>query len=306
MGKSLQALHTFGQLILFFLADPLKHHRCSMGFKSGLWLGHSETCPKATPVLSWLYTSGHCRAERWTVTPVWGHMHSGAGFLQGPLCIWLHSSFPQFWWVSHVPATERHPHSTILPPPCFTVGMALGRWWAVPGVPQTEFPRSSAQRVLLSHQRESFPSCSLKCHLANSKQAVSCLLLKSGFLRSYSVWPDWPTLGRVLVVSNFFHFTITEATVLLGTPKALEIILYPCPDLCHTTTFRSTEFLGLHGLVFVRTCSVNCGTLCTWMFAFLNYVHTVVKTLKLGFETAGSDSTWFHQLRLCFEPVGSW
>lgn len=30
-----------------------------------------------------------------------------------------------------VRAAEKHPHSIILPPPCFTVGIVLGRWWAV-------------------------------------------------------------------------------------------------------------------------------------------------------------------------------
>ena len=34
-----------------------------------------------------------------------------------------------------------------------------------------------------------------------------------------------PGLGRVLVVPNFFHLRIMEATVLLGTLSAAEIIL---------------------------------------------------------------------------------
>lgn len=32
-----------------------------------------------------------------------------------------------------VPAAKNHPHSMMPLPPCFTVGMVLGRWWAVPG-----------------------------------------------------------------------------------------------------------------------------------------------------------------------------
>ena len=49
-----------------------------------------------------------------------------------------------------------------------------------------------------------------------------------------------PTLERVLVVPNF-HFTIIEATVLLGKLKSLEMVLYPaCPDLC-LATILSTE-----------------------------------------------------------------
>lgn len=65
-----------------------------------------------------------------------------------------------------------------------------------------------------------------------------------------------PSLGRFKVVPIFFHFKIIEATVLLGTLEALEIVLYPCLDLCLATIWsqRSTDqFHGLHSLVFVLT-----------------------------------------------------
>ena len=42
-------------------------------------------------------------------------------------------SFPSTLTSLPVTAAEKHPHSMILPSPSFTVGMALGRWWAVPG-----------------------------------------------------------------------------------------------------------------------------------------------------------------------------
>ena len=44
-----------------------------------------------------------------------------------------------------------------------------------------------------------------------------------------------PALGRVLVVSNFFHLRMREATVFLGTFKAAEMFWYPSPDLCLDT-----------------------------------------------------------------------
>ncbi len=41
--------------------------------------------------------------------------------------------FPSIATSRPVPAAEKHPHSMMLPPPCFTVGTVLDRWWAVPG-----------------------------------------------------------------------------------------------------------------------------------------------------------------------------
>ena len=52
-----------------------------------------------------------------------------------------------------------------------------------------------------------------------------------------------PTLGRVLVVPNFFHLRMMEATVLIGTFNAAESFLYPSPDLYLDTilSWRSTD-----------------------------------------------------------------
>ena len=44
-----------------------------------------------------------------------------------------------------------------------------------------------------------------------------------------------PALGRVLVVPNFFHLRMMEATVFLGTFNATEMFWYPSPDLCLDT-----------------------------------------------------------------------
>lgn len=95
-------------------------YKCSVTFKSGRRLGHPRTFRETL-------------------------------FLKAAFCIWLHSYFTQLWPVS--PSLPmKHPHSTMLPPPCFITG-------AVPPFNEWElvFARSgtwsSAQRVLfLSHQ----------------------------------------------------------------------------------------------------------------------------------------------------------
>ncbi len=65
--------------------------------------------------------------------------------------------FPSIATSRPVPAAEKHPHSMMLPPPCFTVGTVLDRWWAVPGFlhtyrlelrPKSYILVSSDQRIL--------------------------------------------------------------------------------------------------------------------------------------------------------------
>ena len=154
--------------------------------------GHSETCPEATPALSLLCAYGRCPIGRWTFAPVWGPELSGAGFNQGSICTLRRSSFPSILTSLPVPAAEKHPHRMMLPPPCFTVEMILARWWAVPGFlqmwhivfrPNSSIFISSDQRILFLMVWQSFT-----CLLANSKQAVMCLLLRSGFCLAIKAW----------------------------------------------------------------------------------------------------------------------
>ena len=44
-----------------------------------------------------------------------------------------------------------------------------------------------------------------------------------------------PALGRVLVVPNFIHLRMMEATVFLETVNAAEMFWYHSPDLCIDT-----------------------------------------------------------------------
>ncbi len=68
---------------------------------------------------------------------MWSHSFVILAVCLGSLSCWKVNLRPSLrsWalWRSPVPAAEKHPHSMMLPPPCFTVGTVLDRWWAVPG-----------------------------------------------------------------------------------------------------------------------------------------------------------------------------
>ena len=81
----------------------------------------------------------------------------------------------------------------------------------------------------------------------------------------------WPALGRVLVVSNFFHLRIMEATVFLRTFNTAGIFWYPSPDCTSTQSQRSTDN-SFDLVAWFLTCTVNCGTLYRQVCAFPNHV----------------------------------
>ena len=80
--------------------------------------GHTETCPDATYALSWLCAKIVVLLEG---EPSPQAEVLRAGFHQGTLFI-----FPSILTSLPVPAAEKHPHSRMLPPPCFIVGMVPG------------------------------------------------------------------------------------------------------------------------------------------------------------------------------------
>ena len=97
-----------------------------------------------------------------------------------------------------------------------------------------------------------------------------------------------PALGRVLVVPNFFHLRMMEATVFLGTFNAAEMFCYPSPDLCLDTILclSSTDnSFDLMAWFFALTCTVNCGTSYRRVCAFPNHVQSI------EFTTGGLQSS---------------
>ncbi len=96
---------------------------------------------------------------------LWGPEHSGEGFRPGYPCTWPHSSFPRLQPVV-LSLQLKTPHSMMLPPPCFTVGTVLNRWWAVPGFLHTyRLELRPKSPILVSSDQRSYlsPSWSPPC-----------------------------------------------------------------------------------------------------------------------------------------------
>ncbi len=104
--------------------------RCSIGFKSGLWLGHSRTFTELSCSHSFVILAV-CLASLpyWKVNlrpslrsrALWSRFSSRMSLYIAAFI------FPSILTSLPVPAAEKHPHSMMLPPPCFTVGMVLAR-----------------------------------------------------------------------------------------------------------------------------------------------------------------------------------
>lgn len=91
-----------------------------------------------------------------------------------------------------VPATKKHPHSMMLTPPCFTVGMVLTRWWVLSGFLQTwRLPFRPKSSIFMAWE-------SFRCLLANSRR-LSCAF----YWEVASVWPlyhrsDWLSAAEIV------------------------------------------------------------------------------------------------------------
>ena len=81
-----------------------------------------------------------------------------------------------------------------------------------------------------------------------------------------------PALGRVLVVPNFFHLRMMEATMFLGIFNTINVLgHFPRSVPWHNPVSELYgQFLRPHGFVFALTCTVNCGTLYRIMSNQLN------------------------------------
>ena len=176
-------------------------------------------------------------------------------------------TFPPILTSLPVPAVKKHPHSKMLPPPCFTVGMV--QTWRIQA---KEFNLSFIRpENLVSHGLRvlwvPFGKLQAGCHAFYWGVASFWSLYNKGMIGgvlqrwlsfwkvlpspqmnsvALSVWflvtsltkallprlpslAGRPALGRVLVVPNFFHLRMMEATVFLR--NTADMFWYPSPDL---------------------------------------------------------------------------
>ena len=165
-------------------------YRHSMGFVWDIQGQTERHSSRNRSNLSWFYTPGNFRGlKRWTVS----------GCLQGPLCVWLHSSFmPEFSLVSQSLLRRSPPTTASLWGQCITQVM------------RTAFsPNVSVSVFVVSVSS----CCQNSCCSTNSKPAVMWLLLKVLLLSLIDGW--WCRAGcqadSVIVTIGILVTTLTKA-----------------------------------------------------------------------------------------------
>ena len=108
--------------------------RFSIGFRSGLWLGHSNTwiCFDLNhSIVALAVCLGSLSCWKVKLRPSLKSFADSNRFSSKIVLYLAPSIFPSTQTSFPVPAEEKHPHSMMLPPPCFRVGMVCSGWCAV-------------------------------------------------------------------------------------------------------------------------------------------------------------------------------
>ena len=103
-------------------------HTCSIGFRSGLWLGHSKTFTDFLRSHSFVLLAvcfGSLSCWKVNLCPrLWPRV-LWSRFSSRILVYFAAFIFLTMRTIRPVPAAEKHLHIMMLPPLCFTVGMVL-------------------------------------------------------------------------------------------------------------------------------------------------------------------------------------
>ncbi len=243
--------------------------------KSGLWLGHSRTVTEllwshSFVILAVCLESLSC----WKVN-LRPSLRSWALWRRFSSRIYLYLAafiFPSIATSRPVPAAEKHPHSMMLPPPCFTVGTVLDRWWAVPGFlhtyrlelrPKSYILVSSDQRI--GGLQWWFDFLQLSPILLNASLELShsdlWVLL---YLSHQGSSPPIAQFGRTASSRKGsgrpkrLPFKDYGGPCALGNLKCSIIFLYPWPDLCLATILSLSSSGSSFDLMILICSDMHC------------------------------------------------
>ena len=165
--------------------------RFSIGFRSGDWLGHSRTLKcllRSHSLVALAVCFGSLSCWKTQPRPIFNALTEGRRLLSKILRYMAPSILPSIRCSHPVPFAEKHPQSTMFPPPCFMVGMVFLGLYSSFFFLQTrrvEFKPKSSILVSSDHMTFSHVSSgSSRWSLANFRRAWMCAGLSRGTLRA--------------------------------------------------------------------------------------------------------------------------
>ncbi len=245
-----------------------KWNACSIGFRSGDWLGHCITVhffPFKTLWLLLQYALGHCPSALWSAVQ-WVLKHLAEyeqiilpETLQNSSCCFLSAVTSSINTREPVPLAAIHAHAMTLPPPCFTDEVVCLGSWAVPFLLHTLlFPSLWYKLILVSSvHRMLFQNCEgfFRCRLATLiwpscfwgspwftscgepsvftlvKSSLDCLTFDTHTPTSWRVFLIWPTVVKGVFFTRERILRSSTTVVFRGLPGLLVLLSSPVRSL---------------------------------------------------------------------------
>ncbi len=243
-----------------------KWNACSIGFRSGDWLGHCITVhffPFKNSLVAFAVCFGSlsiCTVKRRPMSSEafgWIWADNIARNTSEFILLLLSAVTSSINTREPVPLAAIHAHAMTLPPPCFTDEVVCLGSWAVPFLLHTLlFPSLWYKLILVSSvHRMLFQNCEgfFRCRLANSNLAFLFLRLTNGLHLVvnplYSLW--W----SLLLIVDFDTHTPTSWRVFLIWPTVVKGVFFTRERILRSST--TVVFRGLPGLLVLLSSPVR-------------------------------------------------
>ncbi len=260
----LQFLLVLGHFPFSFVFS--KWNACSIGFRSGDWLGHCITVhffPFKNSLVAFAVCFGSlsiCTVKRRPMSSEafgWIWADNIARNTSEFILLLLSAVTSSINTREPVPLAAIHAHAMTLPPPCFTDEVVCLGSWAVPFLLHTLlFPSLWYKLILVSSvHRMLFQNCEgfFRCRLANSNLAFLFLRLTNGLHLVvnplYSLW--W----SLLLIVDFDTHTPTSWRVFLIWPTVVKGVFFTRERILRSST--TVVFRGLPGLLVLLSSPVR-------------------------------------------------